>query len=74
MNEREKFLFDLQGFLVIKNVLTPEEVCKLNISVDKNLDKEALRVVNSLPRFNPGMQRGKNVNVRYTIPINFTLN
>ena len=40
MNEREKFLFDLQGFLVIKNVLTPEEVCKLNISVDKNLDKQ----------------------------------
>ena len=35
MNEREKFLFDLQGFLVIKNVLTPEEVHKLNISVDK---------------------------------------
>jgi hypothetical protein len=40
MNEREKFLFDLQGFLVIKNVLTPEEVHKLNISVDKNLDKQ----------------------------------
>ena len=40
MNEREKFLFDLQGFLVIKNVLTPEEVCKLNLSVDKNLAKQ----------------------------------
>ena len=43
MNEREKFLFDLQGFLVIKNVLTPEEVHKLNISVDKNLDKKVKR-------------------------------
>lgn len=41
--------------------------------VDPSLDKEALRVVNSLPKWKPGMQRGKPVNVSYTVPINFVL-
>jgi hypothetical protein len=40
MNEREKFLFDLQGFLTVKNVLTPEEVDGLNAAVDANLDRK----------------------------------
>lgn len=40
-------------------------------SVDPLLDKEALRVINSLPRWNPGMQGGKPVRVSYTVPINF---
>lgn len=41
--------------------------------VDASLDKEALRVVNTLPKWNPGKQRGKPVNVSYTVPINFVL-
>ena len=41
--------------------------------VDPSLDKEALRVVNSLPKWKPGKQRGKPVNVSYTVPINFVL-
>ena len=41
--------------------------------VDPSLNKEALRVVNSLPRWKPGKQRGKPVNVSYTVPINFVL-
>lgn len=41
--------------------------------VDPSLDKEALRVVNQLPRWKPGKQRGKAVNVSYTVPINFVL-
>ncbi len=41
--------------------------------VDASLDKEALRVVNSLPKWKPGKQRGKPVNVSYTVPINFVL-
>ena len=43
-------------------------------SVDKYLDAEALRVIRSLPRFKPGTKRGKAVRVRFTVPINFTLN
>jgi len=41
--------------------------------VDKNLDAEAVRVVNSLPQYKPGKQRGKPARVMFTIPINFTL-
>ena len=42
-------------------------------SVDKDLDKEAIRVVKSLPKFTPGRQNGKAVNVWYTLPVPFTL-
>jgi len=42
--------------------------------VDKYLDKEAIRVVQSLPKFSPGKQRGKAVKVRYNVPITFSLN
>lgn len=41
--------------------------------VDPALDTEALRVVNSLPKWKPGKQRGQAVNVSYTVPINFKL-
>ena len=41
--------------------------------VDSRLDKEAKRVVESLPRFEPGSQRGKNVSVQYTIPVKFII-
>jgi protein TonB len=41
--------------------------------VDPRLDKEALRVVKSLPTFEPGQQRGKPVSVQYTIPVRFTI-
>ncbi|HYQ56007.1 MAG TPA: energy transducer TonB, partial [Draconibacterium sp.] len=46
---------------------------KIARGVDPSLDKEALRVVNALPPWKPGMQRGKAVNVSYTVPINFVL-
>jgi protein TonB len=42
--------------------------------IDSALDKEALRVINTLPKWTPGKQRGKPVSVSYTVPINFTLN
>ena len=41
--------------------------------VDPSLDKEALRVVNSLPKWKPGKQRGKAVRVSYNLPVKFTL-
>jgi protein TonB len=46
---------------------------KISRGVDSSLDKEALRVVNSLPKWKPGMQRGKPVRVSYTVPISFVL-
>jgi periplasmic protein TonB len=41
--------------------------------VDASLDKEAVRVVSSSPRWTPGRQRNKNVKVRYTFPVIFQL-
>jgi protein TonB len=41
--------------------------------VDMMLDKEALRVVNSLPKFKPGKQRGRPVRVFFNASINFQL-
>ena len=42
-------------------------------SVDPALDAEAIRVINSMPKWTPGRQNGKVVNVKYTIPVNFQL-
>lgn len=59
-----QFVVDEQG-----NV-TNAEVIR---SVDANLDKEALRVIKTLPKFKPGRQSGKAVKVYYVSPINFML-
>lgn len=39
----------------------------------ESLDNEALRVVSAMPKWTPGKQRGRYVNVNYTVPINFVL-
>lgn len=41
--------------------------------VDASLDAEAIRVIKAMPKWTPGMHRGKNVSVQYTLPINFRL-
>ena len=41
--------------------------------VDSSLDKEAVRVVSSSPKWKPGMQRNKPVRVKYTFPVVFQL-
>ena len=42
--------------------------------VSEELDQEALRVIKNMPKWKPGMQSGKAVRVKYTIPISFRLN
>ena len=41
--------------------------------VDPSLDKEAMRVVKSMPKWNPGMQNGSPVRVKYNVPVQFKL-
>lgn len=41
--------------------------------VDPYLDKEAIRVISSMPKWKPGKQRGKAVRVKYTVPVVFRL-
>jgi len=42
-------------------------------SVDPSLDKEAMRVVKSMPKWIPGKQNGAAVRVKYTVPVTFRL-
>ncbi|NDV83104.1 M56 family metallopeptidase [Bacteroides sp. 51] len=42
-------------------------------NVSPEIDEEAMRVITLMPKWKPGMQRGKAVNVKYTIPIMFNL-
>lgn len=37
------------------------------------LDNETIRVIKAMPNWTPGIQRGKNVNVWYTLPINYKI-
>jgi len=59
------------GFVVNKNGLVDR--VKLMRGASPSLDTEALRVVNEMPTWTPGKQRGEAVSVAYTIPINFAL-
>ena len=42
-------------------------------SVDPSLDREALRVVRSMPKWIPGKQKGQAVRVKYNMPVSFRL-
>ena len=42
-------------------------------SIDPALDHEAVRVVKSMPKWNPGMNNGQPIRVKYTLPITFRL-
>ncbi|MGQ1889306.1 energy transducer TonB [Thermophagus sp. OGC60D27] len=66
----------IQGRVYVKFVVnTDGSITDVEIArgVDPSLDKEALRVVKSMPKWKPGKQRGKSVRVSYTVPINFVL-
>ena len=67
---------NIQGRVVVQFVVTKTgkigEV-KVVRSKDPDLDKEAVRVVKSLPNFIPGKMNGQAVNVWYTLPITFKL-
>jgi len=51
--------------------ITNIEVLK---SLDRNLEKEAIRIINKLPKMIPGKQRGRAVRVPFSISIIFRLN
>jgi protein TonB len=66
----------IQGKVFVNFVVAKDGTitnAKIFRGVDPSLDKEALRVVNSLPKWKPGKQGGKAVRVSYTVPINFVL-
>ncbi len=67
---------DIQGKVYIRfQVMKDGSIGEVQVirGVDKLLDDEAIRVIKLLPKFKPGMQRGKAVAVWYTVPVNFVL-
>ena len=73
-----KTAFDanIQGRVIAQFVVDKEGTIRgahVVKSVDPALDAEAVRVINSMPKWKPGRQNGKVVNVKYTIPVNFQL-
>jgi TonB family protein len=67
---------NIQGKVIIRFCIEPDgNVNRITVlkSVDPELDKEALRVVSTLPKFKPGEHGGQPVPVWYMVPINFAL-
>ena len=57
---------------VVERVGTISDV-RVARGVDPYLDKEAVRVVKSMPKWIPGKQNGKAVRVKFTVPVMFRL-
>ena len=66
----------VQGRVVVGFVVERDgSITDVNIirSVDPSLDREAMRVVKSMPRWTPGKQNGSAVRVKYQVPVTFRL-
>ncbi|PWD98405.1 TonB family protein [Marinilabilia rubra] len=66
----------IQGKVYISFIIPPSgkpDQVKIVRSVDPALDAEAKKVIEEMPKWIPGKQRGKKVAVNYTMPINFEL-
>jgi len=66
----------LQGTVVCQFIVEKDgSISNVNVvrSVDPLLDKEAVRVIESMPKWAPGKKDGQPVRVKYTIPIKFQL-
>lgn len=66
-----------QGRFVVSFVVEKDgSITEIKVvrSVDPSLDREAARVVASMPRWIPGRQNGDVVRVKYNVPVSFRLN
>ena len=64
----------VQGRVVVKFIVERDgsiSHAQIARSLDPLFDKEALRVVNNMPKWNPGKQNGKTVRVSYNVPVSF---
>ena len=68
---------EAQGIVYVQYIVTKTgeiEDVKIVRGVNELLDKEAIRIVESMPKWTPAEQAGKPVAVRFTLPIHFRLN
>lgn len=68
---------DIEGRVIVQFLVdkTTGKVSDVKVvrSADRDLDKEAIRVVKSLPIFTPGRHKGKPVDVWYVLPVTFMM-
>ena len=67
---------NIQGRVIVNFIVETDgsiTEAKVTRSIHPLLDAEALRVINAMPKWNPGMQGGKPVRVKYTVPVTFKL-
>ena len=67
---------NIQGRVIVEFVVNKDGSIvepKVIRSLDASCDKEALRVIKTMPKWKPGKQRGKPVRVKYTVPVMFRL-
>jgi len=67
---------NIEGRVIIQMVIKKDgsiQDAKVARGVHPLLDKEALRVVNLMPKWKPGKHKGEAVNVRFTLPVLFRL-
>jgi len=60
------------SFVVGKDGSISDIKCIRGIKSGPALQKEAIRIVKAMPKWTPGMQQGRTVNVEYQLPIKFT--
>ncbi|UKK68332.1 TonB family protein [Prevotella communis] len=66
----------LQGRVVVRYIIEKDgSISEVEIvkSVNEYLDAEAIRVVNAMPKWKPGKQKGEPVRVKFTLPVTFRL-
>ena len=66
----------VQGRVIVTFVVERDgSITELKVvkSVDPSLDREAVLVVRSMPKWTPGKQNGEAVRVKYTMPVTFRL-
>ena len=67
---------NIQGRVIVEFVVNKDgSIVEPRVikSLDASCDKEAIRVVSTMPKWKPGKQRGKPVRVKYTVPVLFRL-
>ena len=67
---------NIQGRVIVQFVVGKDgSVSDVQVlaGLDRLCDREAVRVVESMPKWIPGKQNGKAVSVKYTIPVMFRL-
>ena len=65
-----------QGRVIVQFVVNKDGSIvdvKVVRGVDPYLDKEAIRVISTMPKWKPGEQRGKPVRCKFTVPVMFKL-